>query len=60
MDKLTSDSDSDDPKTFKKYVFMKFPRGFCSAKFIGEMFGHVSAKLLSLSVLDGVENGINR
>ena len=25
MDKLTSDSDSDDPKTSKKYVFMKFP-----------------------------------
>ena len=60
MDKLTSDSDSDDLKTSKKYVFVKFPRGFGSAKFIGEMFGHVSAKLLSLSVLDGVENGINR
>ena len=41
---------------------MKFPQGFGSAKFkfIGEMFGHVSAKLLSLSVLDRVENGINR
>ena len=60
MDKLTSDSDSDDLKTSKKHVFMKFPRGFGSAKFIGEMFGHVAAKLLSLRVLDRVENGINR
>jgi hypothetical protein len=47
MDNLTSDSDPDTPKTSKKHVFGKFPRGFGSAKFFGEKnqeFGHVSAK----------------